>query len=154
MMSQQKNFRLQSVLNYKTGLVDNLETAFAQLRAIQKSEEDALRHLEEMVQAHSESLHRQQGESALNCQTIELHQKYLRFLHNHVNRQKVRAAEATTLAEQKREELVQMMQEQKTLEKLKDKHVTRELLELNRREARIVDDLVTTRYARKGYSHA
>ncbi len=154
MMGQKKNFRLQSVLNYKTGLVDNLETEFAQLRAIQKSEEEALRHLEEMVQSHSDSLQRQQEEGTLNCQTIELHQKYLRFLHNHVNRQRVRVAEAATHVEKKREELVQMMQEQKTLEKLKDKHVTRELLELNRREARIVDDLVTTRYARERYSHA
>lgn len=153
-MSQKNNFRLQTVLNYKTGLVDNLETEFAQLRAIQKAEEDALRHLEEMVADHSESLHRQQAEGTLNCQTIELHQKYLVFLNHHTNRQKVRVAEASKHLEQKRDELVQSMQEQKTLEKLKTKHNSREALEANRREARIVDDLVTTRYARKGYSHA
>ena len=56
--------------------------------------------------------------------------------------------------EAKREELVKTMQDQKTLEKLKNRHRARELTELNRREARVVDDLVITRYAREGYSHA
>jgi|GEM_PF-1757276 len=153
-MSKQNSFRLQSVLNYKTSMVDNLETEFAELRAAQKNEEEALAHLEAMVQEHTVSLQRQQENSTLNCQTIELHQKYLHFLHNHVARQKLRVAEAARQVEAKREELVKMMQEQKTLEKLKDHHVARERIALNRRESRVVDDLVTTRYAREGYSHA
>ncbi len=153
-MSKQNSFRLQSVLNYKSSLVDSLETEFAQLRALQKSEEDALAHLETMVQDHTASLQRQQKNGVLDCQTIELHQKYLHFLHAHVERQKIRVAETRAQVETKREELVKTMQEQKTLEKLKDRHVARELIELNRREGRIVDDLVTTRYAREGYSHA
>ncbi len=153
-MSKKNSFRLQSVLNYKTGLVDNLETEFARLRALQKNEEEALAHLEEMVQTQTASLKHQQETGVLNCNTIELHQKYLHFLRNHVERQKVRVAEAKMQAEAKREELVKTMQDQKTLEKLKDRHLARELVELNRREARTVDDLVITRYAREGYSHA
>ena len=153
-MSKKNSFRLQPVLNYKTSLVDNLETEFAQLRALQKNEEEALAHLEEMVLAQTASLKHQQETGVINCTTIELHQKYLQFLHNHVERQKVRVAEARMQVEAKREELVKTMQDQKTLEKLKDRHRARELTELNRREARVVDDLVITRYAREGYSHA
>ncbi len=153
-MSKKASFRLQSVLNYKSSLVDNLETEFAQLRALRKSEEEALAHLEGIVQTHTASLQKQQKNGALNCQTIELHQKYLKFLGNHVARQKVQVAEAKAHVETKREVLVKTMQDQKTLEKLKDHHVSRELLAENRRESRVVDDLVTTRYARKGYSHA
>jgi len=152
-MSKRNNFRLESVLNYKTSMVDNLEAEFTHLKAIQKSEEEALHHLETIVSQHTASLKREQEQGLLNCQTIELHQRYLRFLSNHVDRQKIQAVSARMNAENKREELIKMMQDQKTLEKLREKHLTKEALALNRQESRVVDDLVTTRYAREGYSH-
>lgn len=153
-MSKKDNFRLQPILNYKTGLVDNLETEFAQLKNIQQNEERALAHLESVERGHADSLKEQQQSETIDPRTIELHQKYLQFLQNHVNRQRVQVAEAQSNAETKRQELVTMMQDQKTLEKLKEKHVAHATLERNRKEGRVVDDLVTTRYTRGRYSHA
>lgn len=153
-MSRKDNFRLQPILNYKTGLVDNLETEFAQLRNIEKNEEETLLHLESVERDHAASLAEQQRSKTINPHTIGLHQKYLQYLQNHVDRQMVRVAEAKNNTENKRQELVKMMQDQKTLEKLKEKHVTRTNIEINRKEGRILDDLVTTRYTREGYSHA
>jgi len=152
-MSKKDNFRLQPILNYKTGLVDNLETEFAQLRNIEKTEEDALTHLRRIEKEHANSLKEQQQSQTINPHAISLHQKYLQFLQNHVDRQKIRVAEAKNNAEQKRQELIMMMQDQKTLEKLKEKHITRTTLERNRKENSTVDDLVTTRYTRERYSH-
>lgn len=153
-MSKKDSFRLQSILNYKTGLVDNLETELAQLRHIEKTEEETLTHLEQVEKDHAASLTEKQQSKMINPHTINLHQKYLQFLQNHVDRQKVRVAEAKDNTKEKRQELIKIMQAQKTLEKLKEKHLIRTNIEHNRKESRMVDNLVTTRYARKRYSHA
>ncbi len=57
--------------------------------------------------------------------------------------------EQRSVADAKRVELVSKRRERKILEKLKDKHRTRYLKELDRKEATLVDELSLTRYSRK-----
>jgi flagellar export protein FliJ len=54
----------------------------------------------------------------------------------------------------KREELVETMQDQKALERLREHHQAQVRKEVERKESRIVDDLVTGRYVRRGDHHA
>ncbi len=153
-MSKPTDFRLQSVLNFKTGIVDSLEVEFGKLKGIHRQELNILQQLEHTALAQQTLLEKEQLQTDLDCDTITLHQKYLQMLHHRIIRQKVRVKAARANMETKRAELIKTMREQKTLENLKDKHQTRVARELLQKEARIIDDLVITRYARKGYSHA
>jgi flagellar export protein FliJ len=65
-----------------------------------------------------------------------------------VTQQTTRVEEAKQRMESKRNELVEGMKEQKVLEKLHTRYQAEQTRELSRREARTVDDMVITRYAR------
>lgn len=153
-MAESTQFRLQSVLDFKSSLVENLETEFAQLKLAHTQATEVLGNLERAAQRQSDILLREQQQGLLNCQAIHLHQKYLDYLNDNVSRQKLRVEEAHRQMENKRLELVEMMKDKKTLENLRERHQTRVLRDRNRQEAKIVDDLVITRYAREGFSHA
>jgi len=152
-MSKSTDFRLQSVLNFKSSIVDSLEVEFGKLKGIHQQELNALQQLQHTALAQQALLEKEQLQSDLDCNTIDLHQKYLQMLHHRTIRQKVRVEAAQAKMENKRAELIKTMQEQKTLEKLKGKHQTRVARELMQKESRTIDDLVITRYAREGYSH-
>jgi len=142
------SFRLEPVLNYTSNIVDTLELEFAQLKLAHKNEVEILGRLETAKLEEMDALqHQQQG--VINCESVLLRQQYLRTLDKQIQRQKARVSAAAAKVDEKREELVEAVKSQKTLEKLKDNHLAAQKLDNNRREARIIDDLVTTRYARE-----
>lgn len=148
-MLDKNNFRLQPVLNFKSGMVDTLEMEFARLKIAHQIEADVLLALNQTMSQEMDALRRQQQKDSLDCDAILLCQQYLQSLNNQVARQTTRVEAARHRVETKREELVKTMQDQKALEKLRDRHQTKQARELLRREARVVDDMVTTRYARE-----
>jgi flagellar export protein FliJ len=147
-MANKTSFRLQPVLNYKSNLVDALEVEFSHLKQVHRQEANVLQQLQETKNQGMDALRRQQ-QGALDCETIRLHQQYLQALDTQVTQQTGRVEEAKGQANDKREELVKTMQDQKTLEKLRERHQVKQQRELLRREARVVDDLVVTRYKRE-----
>lgn len=149
-MSGLEEFRLQPVLNLKSNLADTLEVEFAHLKMAHQEEVTRLEKLQRRKTEEMEVLSRQQQNGPLDCCSIELSQQYLQTLAEHESIQTARVKEAERQVETKREELVKMVQHQKTLEKLRDQHVTRQRQVLQHREANMIDDLVTTRYTRKG----
>jgi flagellar export protein FliJ len=147
-MSGSNNFRLDPVLNYTASVVDTLELEFAQLKLAHKNEVEILERLEAAKIEEMEQLqHQQQG--LINCEAILLRQQYLRVIDTQVKRQKTRVKTAEQKVNAKREELVENMKSQKTLEKLKENHMADQQVNDRRREARLIDDIVTTRYARE-----
>jgi flagellar export protein FliJ len=148
-MTIQQTFRLQPVLNYTESLVDNLELEFAELKVAQHKELRIQEELQHAQKSQLDSLHQQQQEGVLDCEAILLHQRYLDTLDSQIKRQKTRVAQATALADAKREELITTIKDQRTLDKLRQNFVAAQKLDLNRREARAIDELVITQYARK-----
>jgi flagellar export protein FliJ len=144
-MSQPQGFRLQPVLNYKANIVDMLEVEFARLKLAHQQETAVLEQLQQTKTDEMNALHSRQN-GALNCQAIQMHHQYLQALDRFIRQQTGRVEDAKHRADTKREELVNTVQDQKTLEKLKERHHTTQRQESLRREARIVDDLVITRY--------
>jgi flagellar FliJ protein len=147
-MPDSQGFRLQPVLTFKSSMVDTLEMEFARLQVAYRNEMDALLVLVQAEDKEMEVLRQQQGRGYLNCEEIQLRQQYLRVLKEHVIEQTARVGETRQQMEAKRTELVEMMKDQKALEKLRERHQAQQAKELLRREARAVDDLVITRYAR------
>lgn len=147
-MLSKGSFRLEPVLNYTSSMVDTLELEFAQLKLAHKNEMEVLERLEAAKIDEMDNLQHQQH-GLLDCEAILLRQKYLQVLDTQISRQKTRVKAAGAKVDAKRDELVDSMKSQKTLEKLKENHIASQQLDERRREARIIDDLVTTRYARE-----
>ncbi|MFN8455292.1 MAG: flagellar export protein FliJ [Anaerolineae bacterium] len=148
-MPKTEEFRLQSVLNLKVSLVDNLEVEFAHLRVAYQQEVERLDNLQHRTTDEMELLSQQQQSGSLDCKDIQLRQQYLQRLVESIVQQNLRVKQAEQHMETKREELVKMMQDQKTLEKLREHHDAKQRQFLLRREAGMVDDIVTTRYGRE-----
>jgi flagellar export protein FliJ len=148
-MPKTEEFRLQSILNLKENLVDNLEVEFAHLRLAYQQELEWLNNLQHRTTKEMDTLSQQQRAGLLDCKDIQLRQHYVQRLVENIVQQNLRVKQAEQNMETKREELVKMMQDQKTLEKLREHHETKQRQFLLRREASMVDDLVTTRYARE-----
>jgi flagellar export protein FliJ len=147
-MLHSNNFRLQSVLDYKSNMVDTLELEFAQLKLTHKDQMEIMTQLEMAYSQEMDSLQGQQH-GTLDCQSIVLRQQFLQMLERQVNLQRERVKRAESRVNAKRDELVEMIKGQKTLEKLQANHVENEKIETRRRESRMIDDIVTTRYARE-----
>lgn len=148
-MPKTEEFRLQSILNLKESLVDNLEVEFAHLRLAYQQEVEQLDNLQQRSTSEMELLSQQQQAGLLDCKDIQLRQQYLQRVVESIIQQHVRVTQAEQRMETKREELVKMIQDQKTLEKLREHHEAKQRQFLLRREAGMVDDIVTTRYARE-----
>lgn len=153
-MTGLEEFRLQPVLNLKSNLADTLEVEFAHLKVAHQEEVTRLEKLQRRKTEEMEVLSRQQQSGPLDCHAIELRQHYLQTLTDHETVQTTRVKDAERQVETKREELVKTVQDQKTLEKLRDQHQARQRRVLQHREAGMIDDLVTMRYIRKGKPHA
>jgi flagellar export protein FliJ len=149
-MAQTEPFRLQSVLNLKASIVESLEMEFARLRVVHQNEEDILTSLEQALEEQNKALREQQGSGPIDLDEIQLRQRYLRLLDDHVAQQTVRVEECLEQLETKRDELVKGMQEEQTLEKLRERHLQRQAKEVQRLEARDIDEMATTRYSREG----
>lgn len=147
-MLHSNSFRLQPVLDYKSNMVDTLELEFAQLKLTHKDQLEILTQLEIAQSQEMDSLHGQQH-GMINCQSIVLRQQYLQMLEKQVTLQRDRVKRAEAEVNAKRDELVEMIKGQKTLEKLQANHIETQKVETRRRESRIIDDIVTTRYARE-----
>ena len=147
-MGNNDEFRLQPVLNYKSNKADTLEVEFAQLKMAYENEVGILRQFQQTRSQGVSALHLQQN-GKLNCETIQFHHQYLQALDELITQQAILVEEARYKVDIKRDELVRIVKDQKTLEKLRDNHLAERRRDFHRREVRIVDDLVTTRYARR-----
>jgi len=153
-MTGSEEFRLQPVLNLKSNLADTLEVEFAHLRVTHQEEVTRLEKIQRHKTEEMEVLGQQQQSGPLDCQSIELRQQYVQILAEHETFQTARVKDAERQVETKREELVKTVQDQKTLEKLRDQHKAKQRQILQHREAGMIDDLVTMRYIRKGKANA
>jgi len=149
-MAHLEPFRLQSVLNLKASMVESLEMEFARLRVAHQNEEDILTSLEQALDEQSKALQEKQGGGPIDLDEIQLRQSYVKLLDDHVAQQTVRVEKSLEQLETKRTELVKGMQEEQTLEKLRERHVQRGAKEMLRMEARDIDEIATTRYTREG----
>ena len=148
-MKGNNEFRLQSVLNLKASTVDMLEVEFARLKSDHEREARMLLALKVAEQHEMESLSEHQC-GRLDCEDIKARQRYLKLLHEDVVDQAMRTEVAKLQMESKREELLETLKEYKTIQKLRERHVALQAKEMGRREARVIDDLVSARYVREG----
>ena len=144
-MAKQIDFRLQPILNMKANLVDQLEVAFAKSRLAHQQAVAKLNHLQQLKSQTQFALQQQQ-QGLLNQESIQHHLRYLQHLETCLFDQTTQVSQAEAAMEERRAELVKMMRDKQTLETLRNHHQTRQLKAINQKEAKAVDDLVTSRY--------
>lgn len=138
-------FSLQSVLSYKESLVDLLERQLAQLLSTRSVVEAVLVSLhQERQRIHHRLIAERQG--VLQLGRLRYYQSYLDWLGERIEAQERQLAQLDEEIEKKRGELVSRMQEKRVLEKLKEKAKERFMLELERREADLHDEMASIRF--------
>lgn len=148
-MFNKKGFPLQSILKFKSSAVDTLEVEFGQLKIAHQNQVDALQNLQQVKNQEMDVLQQLQQNGALDCQAIQWQQQHLQVIQTQMVQQTARLEEAQLQLEVKRQELVETIQDQKTLENLRDRYQANQSQELRRREANTIDDIVITRYGRE-----
>lgn len=145
-------FRLQTLLTLKTNLVEARELELSELRAAQEREEERLMTLDSARQERQNRL-RQQSRGNLNVSDLSYHCALLEQMGHAIAAQVKVIQAARERVEEKRTELVALLQEKKVLEKLKEKADLEWAQGVARAEAKFMDELSTTRYgrARAGY---
>lgn len=138
-------FSLQSVLSYKESLVDLLERQLAQLLSTRSAVETVLVSLHQERQGiHHRLIAERQG--VLQLDRLRYYRSYLDWLGECIEARERQLAQLDEEIEKKRGEVVSGMQEKRMLEKLKEKAKERFMLELERREADLHDEMASARF--------
>ena len=141
-------FRLQQYLGVKEQIEDQKELEYAKALRVVEDEKQALAELIQRRNDSVESL-RQSVQKAISPVEIRRYNNNIERLKHQIAVQIERVAAAEAFAEQKRQELVQAMKERKALEIVKENAKEEFLLEANLAEQKMVDELVSFKYAEK-----
>jgi len=140
-------FSLQPVLDYRASVVEALEIALAQAVRAQAEAEARLAALEAQESGLiAEIARRQRG--LLDLAALAAGRARLRRVQEQVRQQMEAVEHLRAQAAAKRAELVAALQDEKILEKLKEREQARLGAELARAEGRERDDLYVTRHRR------
>ena len=139
-----ERFRLQRVLDYRRQREEACEHALRQVQILHQQEEARLAALQAEAQAQAEHLEASRS-AALSSTELQLWQRYHQVLAQEIAAQQEVVAQAAHVVAEHRQRLLVARQETKVIEKLRDKARQRTLLELTRREQRLLDELALTR---------
>lgn len=141
-------FRLQTLLSLKASLVEAREVELSELRTVQKREEEHLGVLEAARRERQDRLRRQERGS-LNARDLSYEWAILEQVDHAITAQTKAVQVARQRVEEKRLELVALLQEKKVLERLKEKADAEWAQKVARAEAKFMDELSTVRYGRE-----
>lgn len=144
----QPKFRLEPVLELKDKQEDKVQQELAEVQRVHRQAEEELSRLTELRREQMQEVRMQQS-SGGSLETIRQGFLYIDTLAAQIELQGQQVAELASLVDAKRLKLVSIMQEKKTLETLKEKHVRR-IGEIERKaDEKISEEAALTRYRRK-----
>ena len=143
------NFRLQQYLGVKEQIENQKELEYAQ--ALRKVEEEKLL-LSQINAKKSEQLEslRTALKTIIAPLEIRRYNNTIDRLKQRIKEQEERLTAAQEYAETKRQELVQAMKERKALDVVREHAFDDYKIEMNLKEQKQVDELVSAKYVRKG----
>ena len=134
-------FRLQSLLNVKRQMEDNLKLELAEANRLLKEETDLLDALVFQKRELMSSINIETSKGVKVEKLIE-YNSYLFRLSMNIEKQKEKVIIAQENADKHRERLINIMQEKKMLEKLKDKNLEQYKAEETRREQKNYESII------------
>jgi flagellar protein FliJ len=142
-------FRLETILRLRESEEGQLRDELALLNARATATGQEIARLGGVREQHMREVAERRTAESLDLEKNRDDGLYLDRLNADISNTKSLLEEQRAAADAKREELVSKRRERRILEKLKDKHRTRYLKELDRKEATLVDELSLTRYGRE-----
>ena len=141
-------FKLEALLNHRRHQEEICQKKLAQTERLLADEKDKLRCLKNEQRDNIQKLQIKQKE-IINISDIILSVSYIQQLSEKIEEQKNCVQEATKTVNQKRHELITIVKKRKTLEKLKEKEWLAYQQKMMQNERKFMDDVASTRHARK-----
>ena len=139
------NFNLESVLNHRKLVEENLQKELAILRLSLVDEREKLGKYKESRSKFLEELKRKQEEGT-TISDVFLYLPFIEQLSKDIEKQKKNVLELENDVEQKRLDLVEATKKKKTLEKLKEKGLKAYKEEITKNEQEFLNEVAVNRY--------
>ena len=139
------NFNLESVLNHRKLIEENLQKELAILRLSRVDEREKLGKYKESRSKFLEELKRKQEEGT-TISDVFLYLPFIEQLSKDIEKQKKNVLELENDVEQKRLDLVEATKKKKTLEKLKEKGLKAYKEEITKNEQEFLNEVAVNRY--------
>lgn len=145
-------FRLESVLNYRRTIEENLLKELSELRRQLSHEEDRLKMMIFEKDGHINDLGSlQKGGVTLQIEDIKLYFSYLNGLELKIKNQGDIIKKCQERVDKKLAEVVDAMKNRKILEVIKERGYREYTREINLKEQRLLDEIAVNRFTRDMY---
>lgn len=141
-------YRMQSILNLKYKMEEQVKMEFAAARMRLDEEEEKLSRLFERKASYEEE-GRRLREHNLNVQDIMDNKNAILQMNDYIENQKIEVRRAEDELKRKRRKLQEVIQERKVQEKLREKAFEEFIKEENSAESKEVDELTSYTYGRR-----
>jgi flagellar export protein FliJ len=141
-------FKLEALLNHRRHQEEVCQKELAQVRRRLFDEREKLERKKREKQESLEKLQAKKKEST-TVSDIMLYMNYIQQLSKDIEDQAMHVHKTVKLVDQKRHELISIMQQRKTLKNLKNKEHQAYQQKLMQDERKLMDELAAIRHARK-----
>ena len=141
-------FKLEALLNHRRHQEEACQKELAQARRRLTDEREKLERKKREKQESLEKLQAKKKEST-TVSDIMLYMNYIQQLSKDIEDQAMHVHKTVKLVDQKRHELISIMQQRKTLKNLKYKEQQAYQQKLMQDERKLMDELASIRHARK-----
>lgn len=141
-------FRFQPLLEHTEQREERKTLELAALTAEERLARDALATLRAELERQLRDIEATYGD-AFDPRQYQQAVAYLDHLAHSIDRQSALLAEVSGRVLESRDQLLDILREKRSLERLREREATEEALEDDRREARTVDEMTTARFARR-----
>jgi flagellar export protein FliJ len=141
-------FKLEALLNHRRHQEEVCQKELAQVRRSLFDEREKLERKKREKQESLEKLQAKKKEST-TVSDIMLYMNYIQQLSKDIEDQAMHVHKTAKLVDQKRHELISIMQKRKTLKNLKNKEQQAYQQKLLQDERKLMDELASIRHARK-----
>jgi flagellar FliJ protein len=141
-------FKLEALLNHRRHQEESCQKELAQAQRRLTDEREKLEQKKRKQQESLEQLQAKQQEST-NVSDIMLSMNYIQQLSKDIEDQAMHVHKTAKLVDQKRHELISIMQKRKTLKNLKYREQQAYQHKLKQEERKAMDELASIRHARK-----
>lgn len=146
-----KKFRLQSVLEYRQSLEEEIQREFLEIHTTLMKEMEIGSKIQHQIATWQQKFrekHRESGNYGCGSYAaeIDLYQKFLYFLASEAERQSEKIRSIELAVDKKRQKLLEARLEKKAMERLKEKTLALWEKEMLLEEQKILDEKATSQY--------
>ena len=142
----QYKFGLESVLQYRKRREDEAQREFAEAQRKMDEQLEVVNQMSDRVDEVRNEIGQLQAEKGAHIERIRQLESFINGQKIRIENERAKARDLMQTAEEKRAHLVEVSQEKKALEKLKERRRQKFVKEQKKKEQKRADDLITMRF--------